>query len=87
MANLKKLYVFATSFISGVGVLFTIVSLATEEWVVTDSAKYVDTTVSTSPHVIKYGLFQGTHKMEYPSTQTLQLTSKFITSSVSFFIR
>ncbi|XP_023029139.2 uncharacterized protein [Leptinotarsa decemlineata] len=72
MVTLKRVYVFATCIISGIAGLFTIISLATEEWIVTDSAIWIgDPDV---PNKIKYGLFEGTFTKRLPTTITLQIS-------------
>lgn len=76
MATIKRLYVFSTSFLSGIATLFIIISLSTEQWVVSSKTE-LPIIGSISYVTIKYGLFQGTIKYEYPSTRTLVLSSKF----------
>lgn len=75
MATIKRLFVFSTSFLSGIATLFLIISLSTEEWIVCNNAKYT-IVVSNSDAIVKYGLFQGTIRTQFPSPRTLVLTSK-----------
>ncbi|XP_072378302.1 uncharacterized protein [Diabrotica undecimpunctata] len=61
MARIKRGFVFGASVVSGIGVLFTIISVATEQWVYSDQAQLIVKNASDSYYSkIKYGLFQGT---------------------------
>ncbi|XP_028155681.1 clarin-3 [Diabrotica virgifera virgifera] len=61
MARIKRGFVFGASVVSGIGVLFTIISLATEQWVYSDQAQLaVNASTDRYFSKIKYGLFQGT---------------------------
>lgn len=72
MATIKRLYVFSTSFLSGIATLFIIISLSTEQWVVSDKIEG-----SLGFATVKYGLFQGTIRTERPAQRTLVLSSKW----------
>ncbi|KAG5864077.1 hypothetical protein JTB14_005899 [Gonioctena quinquepunctata] len=73
MTTSKRLLVFVSCGLSGIAALFSIISLATEEWVVTDSAMWV-AQLDDSPNTIKYGLFEGTFRQKLPTDLTLQIT-------------
>ncbi|CAH1155881.1 unnamed protein product [Phaedon cochleariae] len=76
MATTKRIYVFATCILSGIAALFTIISLATEQWVVSDSIQLVEGTNDqmSQRNRVRYGLFQGTYFQTTPSTFTFQLS-------------
>lgn len=58
MANIKKLLVFLTCFLSGLGVLFSIASITTERWVYANNMIYYQ--IPDTMQKVKYGLFHGT---------------------------
>lgn len=75
MATVKKLFVFATTFLSGIAVLLTIVCLATEQWIYTDKLKIVsDSDFDGYYNHVKYGLFQGTYAQVVPTQGSYQIT-------------
>ncbi|KAJ8920070.1 hypothetical protein NQ315_011724 [Exocentrus adspersus] len=73
MATVKRAFVFLTCIFSGLAAVFTLVALVTEQWVVTDDARWTNGEV-TEPNTIKYGLFQGYFAQQYPVSTTLQIT-------------
>ncbi|XP_057654310.1 clarin-3-like [Diorhabda carinulata] len=75
MATVKKLFIFSTTFLSGIAVLITIICLATEQWIYTDKLKIVskDNFIGYYNH-LKYGLFQGTYRQVVPTTNAYQIT-------------
>nr|CAH7745006.1 unnamed protein product [Callosobruchus chinensis] len=69
----KRLYLFGTGIVSGFAVAMVILCLATEQWVVTDSAKWkilADEPTST----IRYGLFQGVFQQTLSTNAILQIS-------------
>lgn len=75
MATIKRLFVFSTSFLSGIATLFIIISLSTEQWIVSDKTE-VAQTITSGFVTIKYGLFQGTVKRD-DFFRTVVVSSKF----------
>ncbi|XP_018575913.1 uncharacterized protein LOC108914564 [Anoplophora glabripennis] len=73
MATVKREFIFIVCILSAIGALLTLVSLVTEQWVVTDNALWLSQGL-TKPNTIKYGLFQGFYTQEEPSPLTVQLT-------------
>lgn len=74
MATIKRLFVFSTSFLSGIATLILIISISTEQWIVCDDVRYIDSEGQASS--VKYGLFQGIFKTQIPSPRTLVISSK-----------
>lgn len=75
MATIKRLFVFSTSFISGIATLFIIISLSTEQWIVSDTITFKEPTFGKFV-TVKYGLFQGIIYKTHPTAITLVLSSK-----------
>lgn len=77
MATIKRLFVFATSILSGIATLFLIISLSTEQWIVCKRAEYLQ--VFHGYASVQYGLFQGTFQTDWPAPRILVLSSKYET--------
>lgn len=73
MATIKREFIFIGCISSALGVLFTLVALVTEQWVVTNNALWLKTGLD-KPNTVQYGLFQGFYSQQEPSTITVQLT-------------
>ncbi|CAH2004116.1 unnamed protein product [Acanthoscelides obtectus] len=69
----KRLYLFGTAVASGVAVALVILCLATEQWVVTDSARWT-IQVNAPLSAIRYGLFQGTFQQTVSTNSILQIS-------------
>ncbi|CAG9856722.1 unnamed protein product [Phyllotreta striolata] len=70
MATVKRMFVFVTCILSSLGVLMSLVSIITKEWVHSDKIEFAETLQR-----VKYGLFDGTFTKTYTlATEPLTMT-------------
>nr|CAI5847040.1 unnamed protein product [Callosobruchus analis] len=73
MVKAKRRYLFGTGIVSGLAVTMVILCLSTEQWVVTDSAKWT-ISADESTSIIRYGLFQGIFQQTLSTNAILQIS-------------
>ncbi|XP_076266378.1 uncharacterized protein LOC143200033 [Rhynchophorus ferrugineus] len=76
MATTNRVYILAAFVISGIAVIFNIISLSTQYWI---TAKITDLTFNTATSSVNYGLFRGSYERAVPSPSVydVQMTCSF----------
>lgn len=82
MVKTKRGLILAASFVSGLAVVASLVSLGTENWVVSDGI-YGNCSNSDLPR-FEYGLFQGIYRFTLSTYSTIPVSSKILTNYLNY---